>query len=172
MKKLFSFVLVAVVLATVLGINVGSASAAGSKVVVYIPGVTQQQVKDATVFVDSDFYPAHCVLKDAETGKVVCTVPGKFGGEGAVLHVAGRVITVSIPEVKVPKVEVDEPITCAAGETLGADVSLQYAAGHWYGPFFVGGDTLAEVETAAQGWLGVKFVDYEIHGGLYCSVEK
>lgn len=172
MKKLFSFVLVAVVLATVLGINVGSASAAGSKVVVYIPGVTQQQLKDATVFVDSNFQPTSCVLKDAETGKVVCTVPGKFGGEGAVLYVAGRSITVSIPEVKVPKVEVDEPITCAAGETLGADVSFHYTSGSWTHAIFFAGSTLADVKTKAQSWIGSKFSEYKIDSGLYCSTES
>ncbi len=115
MKKWFSFVMVMAVIATVLGVNVGAASAAGSRIVLYLPGVTPQQLKNAHMSSSGTDVPVECVLKDAETGKVVCRVPGKYAGLDGVLRVAGQVIMAKVPQPKEP----DAPATgCGEGEVL------------------------------------------------------
>jgi hypothetical protein len=114
MKKVFSFVIAVAVIAIALGVSVGTASAAGSSVVLYLPGVTQQDLKGAFVLVNSENHDVQCVLKDAETGKVVCHVPGKYAGQDVVLFVAGQVFGATVPQPNTPN-GIEEPTYPANG---------------------------------------------------------
>lgn len=128
MKKWFSFVMVMAVIATVLGVNVGAASAAGSRIVLYLPGVTPQQLKNAHMSSSGTDVPVECVLKDAETGKVVCRVPGKYAGLDVVLRVAGQVVMVKVPQPKTP----DAPVAgCGEGEVLWYSWTSYYLGEFW-----------------------------------------
>jgi hypothetical protein len=142
MKKVFSFVMAVAVIATVLGVSVGSASAASSSVVLYLPGVTQQELKNASMFVNSEYHKVECTLKDAETGKVVCHVPGKYAGEDVTLFVAGQVFNASVPNPNTPDApEGEETLTCGEGEVL------------WYSfDWYTYGEFYENVEVPASTW--------------------
>lgn len=141
MKKWFSFMMTVAVIATALGVNVGSASAAGSRVVLYLPGVTPQQLKNAYMTSSGESIPVECVLKDAETGKVVCRVPGKYANLDGVLRVAGQVIMVHVPKPRTP----DAPAVADAPATGCGDVLWYSWNSYVYGDFFQNGEmTVAE----------------------------
>ena len=168
MKKVFLLLMVITVLMSSLWISVGTASAASLAVTVYAPGATQADVDNATVFVGSEYHQAFCVLKDAETGKVVCKVSEKFASEGAVLYVAGQAFYLTLPEVHENQ-PAEEPLTCTAPEVPGADVAFTNFK-DYTSTYFIAGDTLADVADNADRWLGSYWVSYEIVGGLHCEV--
>ncbi len=160
MKKFLLVSMAALVLASTFWFSAGTANAAGSVVVLYMPGVTQRQLKDATMFVNSGFEPVYCTLQDAETGKVVCHVPGKYAGEGAQIFLAGRVFTATVsPERtgggKAELLTQEESLTCEGDEALGAAVLFSTTEGpgdeHYH---FIEGSTISEVESNATTWLG------------------
>lgn len=172
MKKTFSLLMLVTILAGTLWYQVGTASANALKVVVYMPGATQDDVENATVYVGSGYYNVNCVLKDAKTGKVVCSVNEKFASDGAVLYVAGLVYFVDLPSHANPGDPPDQevPLTCEEGNAPGADVKFQYTlfptrTATW----FVNGGTLTEVANNASVYIGVKFSSFEVVSGLYCS---
>jgi hypothetical protein len=113
MKKLFSFLMVMFVLASALWFNTGAVSAAGS-FLFYIPGVTQQEVKNATIFANSETSDIYCVLKDAETGEVRCEVPARYAGMAARVFIGDHVFYVTAPEIREDSVP-----TCTPPEVLG-----------------------------------------------------
>ena len=139
MKKWFAYVMVLAVFATALGVNVGSASAAGSRVVLYLPGVTPQQLKNAHMTSSGTSIPVECVLKDAETGKVVCRVPGKYAGLDGVLRVAGQVIMVHVPQPKAPVVADAPAAGCGEGEVFWYSWNS-----YVYGKFWQNGGMMVE----------------------------
>ena len=172
MKKVFLVLTAMLVLGGNFWFHVGTASASALKVVVYVPGATQDDVKNAVVYVGSEYYNVNCVLKDAETGKVVCSVNEKFASEGAVLYLAGLEFFVDLPSFvnPGPVAEQDAPLTCDAGKAPGADVKFWYTlfpdkSATW----FVNGATLTEVSNNASVYIGMKFSSFEIVSGLYCS---
>ncbi len=126
MKKAFMLVMILAVMATAFGVNVGTASAASSSVVIYLPGVTQEELKGASIFVNSEDHTVECTLKDEETGRVVCHVPGKYAGEEITLHVAGQTFY-----AKVPAPNGSNKIACSEDEVLwysfGIYVDGEYA---------------------------------------------
>lgn len=195
MKKVFSFFVFVAVLVAALGTNVGMASAAGSKVVIYIPGVTQKELKDATIFVGSDFHPTSCALREPETGKVVCNVPGTFGGETAWIHVAGQVFIVKVPQPQIHKSHDaqagDEALTCTEPEYSGANTAFYgwykalflgvYTSGNFSNTVFVRGETLDEVDANAYDYHSYSYLEsylgyyersvdeHEVVGEIDCS---
>lgn len=172
MKKVFSLLVAFVVMATSLWFSAGIASAAALSVVLHVPGATQDDVENATVFVGSEFYNINCVLKDAETGKVVCKVSEKFASEGATIYVAGQAFNVELPSTpNGSNKQEEQPLVCGEYEVSGADVQFTYTNTE-YGTatFFVSGDTLADVVDNADSYVGRKFSSYSIVSGLYCSV--
>ena len=165
MKKAFMLIMVAAVMATALGVNVGTANAASSSVVIYLPGVTQDELKGASMFVNSDDHPVECTLKDEETGRVVCHVPGKYAGEEITLYVAGQTFY-----AKVPAPNGSNKIACAEDEVL------------WYSfDVYVDGEYLDSDEMPAWYWEELKadgFFEYlESLGatfwvtGTFCDLE-
>ncbi|HMS00232.1 MAG TPA: hypothetical protein PKE62_13340 [Anaerolineales bacterium] len=146
MKQWFSFVMVAAVIATALAVNVGTASAASSRIVLHLPGITPQELKNAHMSSGHTNIPVECVLKDAETGKVVCRVPGKYADLNGVLYVAGNVIMVHVPQPKTP----DAPATgCGEGELLWYSWNSYYL-----GEFFQNG------EMTVEEWEGLESSGY------------
>lgn len=158
MKKVFSFVMAVAVIATALGISVGSVSAAGSSVVLYLPGVTQQELKNASMFVNSEYHKVECTLKDAETGKVVCHVPGKYAGESVQIFLSGQVFSATVSAVRTGNGKStdgeEEALTCTEPQYPGAHVT--FYAEYWkpesnqwiaytFGRF-IEGETMSEVE--------------------------
>jgi hypothetical protein len=170
MKKVFSFVMAVAVIATVLGVSVGTASAASSSVVLYLPGVSQQDLNNARVFVNSDYHKVECTLKDAETGKVVCHVPGKYAGEDVTLFVAGQIFYATVPHPNTGGEK--ETLTCAEGEEPYYSVDEYYYGEYTDYSFSV---TVSEWEYwEANGWLELwasKGWTYEITG-TFCAEEE
>lgn len=172
MKKVFSLLVAFVVMATSLWVSVSIASAAGSVVVLHVPGVTQQQLKDATLFADSEYQHVNCVLKDAETGKVVCHVPGKFAGEDVQIFLAGQVFSVNVSAERTGgNGGSEETLTCEEGQVPGADVEFTYTGSSNTATWFVSGATLEEVSNNASSYLGTKFESFEIVSELYCDYQ-
>jgi hypothetical protein len=184
MKKVFSLLVAFVVMATSLWFSVSIASAAALSVVLHVPGATQEDVENATVFVGSEYYNINCVLKDAETGKVVCKVSEKFAGEGATIFVAGQAFNVELPSTPnganksddQPSDDQpldDQPLVCGEYEVSGADVEFTYTNPE-YGTvtWFVSGATLDEVSDNASSYLGSKVSSFEIVSELYCGEEN
>ena len=137
-----------------------------------VPGATQDDVKNAVVYVGSEYYKINCVLKDAETGKIVCSVNEKFASEGAVLYVAGLAFFVDLPSHANPgdTPDQDVPLTCDEGMFPGADAKFQYAG--WdktWTWLHLEGATLAEVAENASQYIGAKFNSFEVVSGLYCA---
>jgi hypothetical protein len=97
-------------------------------VVLYLPGVTQQDLNNATIFAGSEYHHVECILKDAETGKMACHVPGKYAGEDVTLYVAGQMFYATVPNPNTPAGE--ETPTCPEGEVL----SYTYIA-YYYGEY-------------------------------------
>ena len=168
MKKVFSLLMAVAVFATTLWFSVGTASAAALTVVLHVDGATEANVKEATVFVNSEYHNAYCVLQDAETGKVVCKVSEKFAHEGAVLYIAGQAFYLELPSAPEVKTEEEQPLVCDVGEVAGAYVQFTYKSGGTV-TYFVSGDTLSDVADHAERLKGFKFSSYTIDGGLFCS---
>jgi hypothetical protein len=173
MKKSFSFVFVVLVLFTMLGMNVGRASAAGTNVLLYIPGVTKEQLKEAGMYVNSTYQHVDCVLKDAATGQVSCHVSDKLGGETALIYIAGQVFTVTVPNThNSGHGGSSNGLHCDEGEVSGADVLFTTITHDVAGPYFYEGDSLADVNATAAAFVNNSrghYMQYFILSGLYCS---
>lgn len=161
MKKLFSFLMVVFVLASALWFNTGTASAAGS-FLFYIPGVTQQEVRDATIFANSETSDIYCVIKDVETGEVRCEVPAKYAGLAARVFIGDHVFYVTAPEIRE-----DSALTCTPPEVLGAMVRYTYTKSIGSITFFVAGDSLEAVSAQIVLWGP----NYEVVSGLVCGIK-
>jgi len=169
MKKVFSFVLAVAVIATALGISVGTASAAGSSVVLYLPGVTQQDLNNASMFVGSEYHKVECTLRDAETGKVVCHVPGKYAGQDVKVYLAGQVFDATVPAPNTPEAETKEPFICGEGEIMGAMITATFI--YYGGPYTYSwyGTSLDEIVSSFESWHSYwGGGSYEI-GDLFCT---
>lgn len=166
MKKLFSFSMVMFVLASAFWFNTGTVSAASAAVVLYAPGATQQEVKDATMFAGSEYKHVNCVLQDAEAGKVVCRVNGNDSGQSVRIYIGEQVFYVNVPEaVEKPKTA----LTCSEPEVRGAMFTYEFE-GSFYGPYFIAGDTLEIINSNLSEWFWLD--SYEIVSGITCGIGK
>ncbi len=183
MKRLFSLLMVIVVLISVMGIAVTKASAAGpiisfdnasfiySKGVVFTFLVSEKvNVKNASIYAGSDWYKLSCVYKK-EDGTIVCVASGgltQFAGQTGVITLGGQVFWVIIPDKGIIK-EDTIAITCSQPEVLGALVLFETVEG-FDGPYFVPGKTLQDVAETANNWVDGQFwTDFSIQGGLTCG---
>jgi len=182
MKKIFSLLMALTVLGSALGLQVGTAQADGGLIVyeggLYVwgkgivfhfdaEGYRNKDLKDASIYVGSDFYDLFCwVTSDKE--HIVCNAQGgltQFAGQTGIIYLGGQIFYVIIPaKAGAP---VDESLTCPQGQVLGADVLVD--TGEGYATYFVPGDTLADVESLAVSWFGQDYGG--ISGDLYCDVE-
>lgn len=182
MKKTGLFLLVIAVLVSALGMQVNRAKADGFITFVdaqYVigtgivftfeaEGFRTRDLRDATIFVGSDFYDLYCWVRKAE-GKILCVAWGsltEFAGQVGVIYLGGQIFYPIIPNKHgVPDTGGGIP-TCAQGEVLGAEYMVDFGSGY-DGPYFVPGDTLAEADTQAASWFSV-FDHYRV-SGLVCG---
>ena len=182
MKKIFMLLATAAVIASALGVQVSRAQAADwityedsayveGKGIVYIfdaTGFRNKDLKDASIYVGSDFYDLFCwVLK--EEGKIVCNAQGgltQFAGQTAIIYLAGQIFYVTIPSPGGPHDET--PLTCPQGQVPGANYDVDFGFG-LDGPYFVPGADLTEVANQAASWYGS--FPYQRTSSLICGVE-
>jgi len=171
MKKFLLLSMIVLVVASTFWFKTGTANATGASFVLYLPGVTKADLKAATIFVNSDYVPVYCVLQDKDTGKIVCHVAGKYGGESVQVFLAGQVFWVTVSQVRTNIVE-DQPLTCEAGYSLGAYVTFTYSEGSETVTMVIFGSTLDEVAENASELLGGQYSSFTITSDLQCFPDE
>lgn len=177
MKKIFLFFVLFSVLVSTLWVGINSVSAGGANVAFSVPGITNQEVKNARMYANSDYQNVYCALK--EDDRVVCSIPGKYAGQTVQIYLGGRVFYASVPEPK-PEIIIsqestsqqEQSLTCPDGEVPGAMVEFVYSGTGNTTTQFIMGNTLSEVEQTANSWLGHKFVSFTILSNLQCMNDK
>lgn len=185
MKKFLLLLMAFAVFISALGLQVNRAQAADwitytdsayvyGKGIVYIfdaTGYRNKDLKNASIYVGSDFYDLFCwVTEDKE--HIVCNAQGgltQFAGQTAIIYLAGQIFYVTIPGRGSPKENIeDSPLVCPEGLVPGADVMVDFGDGP-EGPYFVPGSTPAEVQSQAESWFsGAEILSV---GDLYCGEE-
>lgn len=184
MKKLFLFLMMVAIVGSALGLQVTPARAEGyityegglyvhGKGIVFIfaaTGFRTRDLKEASIYVGSDFYDLFCWVAD-DKEHIVCNAQGgltQFAGQTAIIYLGGQMFYVTVPaKGGAPDKEEAAP-TCEQGEVLGANYMVDFGGGY-DGPYFVPGDTLAEADLLADSWFGE--YDYYRVGGLVCDRE-
>jgi hypothetical protein len=170
MKKLLSLVIAMIVLIVGLGVSAGNAKAADlimyvdgrfvwGKGVVFVfaaTGYRNKDVRDARIFVGSNFHDLYCTV-DKEKENIVCVAGGgltQYAGQTGIIYLAGQIFYVTVPDRVMPEpvIMVEEPLVCEEPEVLGASVVFEDNEGKSYNEF-VPGDTLQEVQDRADGWV-------------------
>jgi hypothetical protein len=130
-------------------------------------GFRNKDLKNATIYVGSDFYDLYCWVRKAE-GRILCVARGsltQFASQTGIIYLGGQIFYVIIPNKHGIPEESDETLTCEDGLVPGADVTVDF--GEFTDIVFVPGSTLAEVQSQAESWFSE--LDFEITSGLYCS---
>ena len=126
------------------------------------------------MFVGSNFHDLSCTVNKERT-RIVCVGGGnltEFAGQTGIIHLAGQLFYVTIPDrVLPPAEEGNPPLVCGEFETTGAIVTLYYAEGQ---PdiMFVSGSSIADVQQTAQNWMDNSegyITDFEIVSDLQCG---
>jgi len=173
MKKFLSLAMAVVILISALWVSTGSARAAGmisyaggrfvwGKGIVFVfeaSGYRNKDVRDASLFVGSNFHDLYCTV-DKEKEHIVCVARGaltEYAGQTGIIHLAGQIFYVTIPDRTLPQVTpVEGPLVCTEPEVLGASVVFYFGFGGSTTEF-VPGDTLDEVKARADLWLDGEF---------------
>lgn len=175
MKKVLSFVMI---MLSLLSFNTGRARADGiityaggqfivGKGIAFVfqgSGFKNKDLKNANIFVGSDFYKLSCNV-NKDDGKIVCVAGGglsdEFAGETGIIYLAKQVFYVVIPG--------RDPLRCGGLDALGADVEYKDMDGSRFTEF-VPGMTLEAVENAAAGGVTANELrGYRVLGTLYCE---
>lgn len=181
MKKLFLGLMSLVITVSALGLQVSHARAGGiisyermsfvtGKGIVYIfaaEGYRQKDLKNASIYVGSDFYDLFCWVSE-EKDHIICNAQKgltQFAGQIAVIYLAGQIFYVTIPAASGPKEGTS--LTCPTGQIPGADVQVDFGEGD-IETYWVEGDTLAEVQANAESWF-FEAISIEVVSGLYCN---
>jgi hypothetical protein len=133
-------------------------------------GFRNKDLKNATIYVGSDFYDLYCWVRKQE-GKILCVAWGsltQFAGQTGVIYLGGQIFYVIIPNRHGTPGAGGQPPTCEQGELLGAEYMVDFGSGY-EGPYFVPGDTLDEADQQAGSWFGE--FDYYRVNGLVCGEE-
>ncbi len=184
MKKLFLFLMAFVVTASLLGLRITRAQAAGTvtyermnyvpgKGIVYVflaSGFSNKEVKEGTsIYVGGELYDLFCwITSDKE--HIVCNAQGgltQYAKQTAVITLLGQTFYVTIPNGHArPVVDDSAPLVCEDGQISGADV--EFTDSDFFGTWeeFVEGSTLAEVAATASGY---GWSSFEIISDLYCT---
>lgn len=175
MKKVLSFVMIMI---SLLGFDTGRAQASGiltyaggqfivGKGIAFVfqgSGFKNRDLKNANIFVGSDYYKLSCnVNKDDQ--KIVCVAGGglsdEFAGESGIIYLAKQVFYVVIPG--------RDPLRCGGLDALGADVEFKDMDGLLYTEFLTG-TTLEAVENSAVANVAAnELLGYKVLGTLYCE---
>jgi hypothetical protein len=187
MKKFSLFLLVLVAMLASLVLTAVPARAASlitfvdarfiwGKSVVFIfdaTGYKNRDVREATIFVGSNFHDLGCTVNKEEE-KIVCIglySLTDYAGQTGILHLAGQIFYVPIPEPTLLEEQTAAPLVCGEFETLGADVTFATGGGDTY-TMFVPGSNRSEIQKTAQSYVdGSDFVGVLSIGELYCSSE-
>ena len=170
MKKFLWLVFVMIMLVPALGFNTGNVQAA--EIITYVDGrfvwgkgivfvfgssgYRNRDVRNASIFVGSNFHDLGCTV-DKDKEKIVCVLGGGFtqyAGQSGIIHLAGQVFYVTIPDRILPKTE-DPVLTCGAYVEFMNFMEMTEVV-------FITGDTMQEVKDAADTWLGEYWVNYWI----------
>jgi hypothetical protein len=171
MRRLLSLGLIIGVFLSLFAAAAGKAQAAGlityrgglyvwGKGIVFVfdaSGYRNKDVKDANIFVGSNFHHLGCTVNQEED-KIVCVLRGgltQYAGETGVIYLGGQVFYVIIPDRTIPEeIAAEETLVCSETESMGAWVTFTF---DFFGQFefsfeeFVEGASAEEVEsTAAQ----------------------
>ena len=183
MRRVFSFLMTAVVLLSVFGMA-GPVQAAGSltyiesrfvwgKGIVFIfegTDLKNKDLKGAILFVGLNDHKLSCWV-NKDDGKVICTAGGgltQYAGETGVITLAGQSFTVTIPGRTFPT-SGGGPITCPEGTESGADVTFETGGGDTV-TFFISGTSRSEVQASAASWVdGSDIAGIVSIGSLYCA---
>ena len=184
MKKIWFVLMAVAVVVSALGMQVNRAKADGFvayESVQYVVGTgivftfnaegfRNKDLKNATIYVGSDFYDLYCWVRKAE-GKILCVAWGsltQFAGQTGVIYLGGQIFYVPIPNKHgIPDGGV-APLVCEQGLVPGADVTVDFGNGNVQ-TYFVPGNTSEEVEDQAASWFGQW--PFEITSDLYCDQE-
>lgn len=177
MKRVFSILMLAVLLVSAFGFSASPASAAElityvdgrfvvGKGVVFVfeaSGYRNRDVRGADIFVGSNFHDFGCTV-NAERTQIVCVANGnltRYAGQTGVIYLAGQIFYVIIPARTLPDVS---GLACTGSEVIGAYVTFYYGEGE-PDTFFIEGDSLEEIEDfvqmemdSSEGWI----IGYEI----------
>ena len=170
MRKLLLLVLAVGVLFSTFWVTAGNAGAAGlityrgglyvwGKGIVFVfdaSGYRNKDVKDASIFVGSNFHDLGCTV-NREEGKIVCVLGGgltQYAGETGVIYLGGQIFYVIIPDRSLPEeIATEEPLTCSETESLGAWVTFTF---DFFDEFqfsfdeFIEGESIEDVENTAS----------------------
>ena len=119
-------------------------------------GYRNRDVRDASLFVGSNFHDLHCTV-DQEQEQIICVAGGRltqFVRQTGIVHLGGQIFYVEIPGKPTPPepVFVEPPLVCEEPEVLGASVLFRDSDGVTFSEF-VPGDTIEEVEARADLWV-------------------
>ncbi len=183
MKKFLFVLIAAVLLVSTFILQTGQAKAASQityvdgryiweEGVVFIfnaTGYRNKDVRGTTIFVGSNFHDLGCTVNKEKT-RIVCIGRGSltdYAGQIGIIHLAGQLFYVTIPDRPAPTVE--ETLTCTEGTIAGADVTFRTGGGDTY-VMFVSGSTIAEVRANAESYVdGSDIVGILSVGDIYCS---
>ncbi|MCC6498822.1 MAG: hypothetical protein IT313_01000 [Anaerolineales bacterium] len=186
MKKLFLGLLSLVITVSALGLQVSRARAGGiityerrsfvvGKGIVYIfaaEGYRQKDLKDARIFVGSDYHDLFCWVSE-EGDHIICNAQKgltQYVGQTAVVYLAGQAFNLIIPAGRGGKDGASStPLTCPTGQIPGADVRVDFGDGD-VDTFWVDGETLAEVQANAEDRFSGA-ISIEVVSELYCDRE-
>ena len=167
MRKLLSLTVAIGIFISTFGVTAGRAQAAGlityrggvyvwGKGIAFVfdaSGFRNRDVRDATIFVHSNFHDLGCTV-NKEEAKIVCVLRGgltEHAGETGVIYLAGQVFYVTIPGMTLLEEEYSEEVAaCEEWEVLGAWVTFEYYNGEYYSEEFIEGESQEEVESMAS----------------------
>ena len=131
MKKAFLFIMTLVLLLSLSPIEARAAGPITYSGGLFVPGkgivyvfkasdFKRKDLKSASIFAGSNFHNLSCSV-NAGDGKIVCVVRGglsdEYGGESAIIHLAGQIFYVTIPY----RIEREDPDEEVEGEPDGEE---------------------------------------------------
>ena len=132
-------------------------------------GYRNKDLKDASIYVGSDFYDLFCWVNE-EGDKIICNAQGgltQFAGQIAIIYLGGQIFYVIIPG-KAGAPQDSQSLTCPQGQEPGADVTFLTNVPSFV-TFFVPGSTGSEVYSNATSYLGGFYVGIDSVGSPYCT---
>ena len=173
MRKLLSIAVAIGIFISMFWITTGKAEAAGlityrgglyvwGKGIVFVfdaSGYRNRDVKDASIFVGSNFHDLYCTV-NKEEAKIVCVARGgltQYAGETGVIYLGRQIFYITIPDRSLPEeIPAEEPLTCSETESLGAWATFTF---DFFGEFefsfeeFVEGGSPEEIEQNASAMM-------------------
>ena len=187
MKRIFSILMLFVLLVSALGLSASPASASGlityvhgvfvwGKGIVFVfeaSGFRNRDVRGADIFVGSNFHDLGCTV-NKEEGKIICVASAgltQYAGQTGIVYLAGQIFHVIIPGRSLGTEEAISSLSCPEGTIAGAQVTFETGGGGTF-TTFVSGSTRSEVQSNAQSYVdGSDLVGIDSIGDLYCSQE-